>query len=1161
MRVTFNTFNYKNLDNINKDINNVLNATEKVSKGRDLLFPDTDPVRYTNAINIQNMIDEADQFKRNAENSIVWVDNTANEINSAHSLVSTAINDHIVAALNASQDANSRKAIAHEIDQTLGNLLSISNAKYNDKYIFAGQKTDTTPFTKQERDLKLISGDKGYNLILSKAYGDLPELEEGNYTFEISKEDEFIKLVLKDSKGNIINIDSNGSDQSLEGNYLSQSLLTEYNKNAVIDTGLGVSVKLPGNVESSILRFYYKPGYKVQYNGDNKQILTNIGYHEELALNSPGSSIFQATKRTLKGTGVISENNYAASEKTKFLNIDTANVTSGDSIYIEGTDHNGIKIGAAKILSPARASLAQAEANDTERSITVTYGDYKYTITADRRAFTDIDDLTENLNEQIDNEGLSEEIGFKNDGENLLLYTKRAGNAVYLSVEGSINNKLGFTNSKLEGYGSDISYEIGDKNIPGQSITDPLSITINATFKDDKKTTITINDNKIEVMPDLDGDGKINEEEVGKAIKESMDKIDPGLKYIYNISVDKDSKNKFNVTVTLRNTNYDRQTYLSVDFKDASGNSDSQVLLRRQNNYPLDYNDNIDSFISYLQGLLKDQANVSIENGNIIVTDKREGKSFLDLNIIEKNEGIHQFINPSLQVIGSYAGQSDDTLDIIVQNKKLTVKDSMGRKILDRMSLEDYSGQPIDVGQGLSIILKDTHDNHQKVQLTGNGKLNFGDMQSIIKGDGVDVFESLQNLSDALKYNVVETGISEPSAWQSKEYKSEGKPFFDGEFKGNYNDKWIFKTKENEGLNKFHLQNELVHNVTGVVDTDAFDGGKRDIDFDIVIKTGENDPTLIHIDDQFEGIDEVIEKINDNIAPYKAYTYLEDGHIKVKTKGNTNVSLYATENSAARILGLSNDEDKSLKNTILASEAPEIHLSNKSEDDRTLILHTLKDDVWIDNEITIDKLDYESIDELVANINESGLPEDMEATVVDGRLAFSFKDDVDALIVESKGDTGLLGFNRIGDSFKLDVVSDKNQTVNEMEIDTAGKLYHVADGISVGFDEGIIYANDFFDATVGSGIRYEMDKLDVSDKNFMNVLTETGTKRNTIDSNLNFYDAFIETNEDIKATQVGSQQIDAVKAATELAQARQAYESALAATAMNSQISLLNFLK
>ncbi len=1140
-----------------------MDANEKVSKGRNLLNPETDPVRYSNAVNTQRTINESKQFTRNAENSIFWVDNSTNEINGVHNILSTIRNDKAIQALNASQSAESRAVMAKEIDAALKQVYAHSNAKYNDKYIFAGSKTNEQPFVKGERNISVLSNNGNFEIITSKVYKDMNELAEGYYTASIEKTNNGTKLILKDKNGKTINIDSNGSDESgLSNNYIAKELTGPFKDNNVINTGVGVSIKLPENFTDGDIKFYYKPGYKVTYKGDNREIINDIGYHQELTLNTPGNNVFLASNKTLESSNVILENGMPAHYKTSFLNIDNSRVTLGDSIYIHGSDHNGLTIGSANILSPKNVQLDLTNTNAKERTITIEYGDYSYNITADEAAYTNMTELTNELNEKLDYLGLSEELEFRDNGERLLITTKKGGNAVYLSAKGTKSGLLGFTDEEIKSYGKDISYEIGDKNNVDNAILEPLTINKRMAFEAGKTTTININGNNIEVDPDLDGDGKIDEQEVEKSIKNALDKIDSSLKFTYNINVEKDRRDYYDVNISLRNTNYDRQTHLSVSFKDSKNNEDFEVKFYRQNNYPLNPNDNIASFTNYLNDLLGDSSNITLNNGKLSIEDKRGGISNLDVKLLEQNEGVNQFLNPNVQIIGSYTGNIDGTLDITIRNNKLNVKDSMGRNIINNLDLKNYNGEYIPIGNGLALLIKDTSNTQLRVHLNDGNKLEFGDMQKIVEGGGEDVFFTLQNLRDALEYNIPEYGYSEPSAWQSKEYKSEAKPFLDGDFKGNYNDKWIFRTEENEGLNKFYLQQSLHYNLTGQVDETAFDGRKRDIDFDIIIKDGNKDAEIIHIDEQFASVDEIVNKMNELLVDFNAKAYYEDGNIKVQTPGNTNIAIFATENNAARILGFANEDDNDLKNTIVSSENTELHLSNKSNDERTIILNILNNRGVENYNITLEQKDYNSINEIVDYINTlEDLPDNIEATNIDGRLAFIFSGRVDGILAESASDKEYSGFKRIGDTLKIDITNDRGEKINELEIDTAGKNYMVADGVTIGFDEGVIYANDSFSATVGSGIRYELDKLSTVDNNLLTTLTELGTKRNRIDATINFNDILSESNEDIKATQLGSRPTDTVASATELQRAAQAYQAALASTTMNNQLSILNFLR
>ena len=353
----------------------------------------------------------------------------------------------------------------------------------------------------------------------------------------------------------------------------------------------------------------------------------------------------------------------------------------------------------------------------------------------------------------------------------------------------------------------------------------------------------------------------------------------------------------------------------------------------------------------------------------------------------------------------------------------------------------------------------------------------------------------------------------------------------------------------------------MTYNLTGTIDESAFDKKSQNINIDILIKDGNKDIETLHIDDQFSSVDELINKMNEYLVDYDATAYYDEGSIKVKTPGNTNISIYATKNNTAEILGFSNENDDDLKNTIVASENTELHLSDKNDEERTIVLNIIQNDGVENYEITLEQKDYNSIDEIVDYINSlDDLPDNIEATSIDGRLAFRFSKNIDGLMAQSASENEYTGFKKIGDTLILDITNEKGEKINELEIDTAGKNNLVADGVTVGFDKGIIYANDSFTASVGSGLRYELDKLTTIDNQLLTTLTELGTKRNRIDATVNFNDMVGLTNEDIKATQLGSRPVDVTAAATELQRASQAYQAALSATTMNNQLSILNYL-
>jgi len=1164
MRVTFNTFNLKNLDNLNKSLNKLSEANEQVTKGRTLLAPEDDPVRYAKAMSQQNMLDESDQFKRNAENSLIWLDNETNELTSAYDIVNKAKNEHALAGLNLSLNSDNRKILSQEIDSLISSLINNGNAKYMGKYIFAGMETETQPFQEGGQEIKLISSSApGYELINKNVFSDINELESGYYDLSVVKENDTLHISLKNDNGKSVNVDSGGTDESgSAGNVVTNVLSTEYIAEEVVDTGLGVAIKLPEEVVSTDIRFYYAAGDGVSYKGDDSLIKDDIGYRNELTLNIPGREAFMDTFKSYKSPGVSTVNGVAIDGASILTDLDNVNISSGDSIEFSGLDHSGLVIGSAKATSKKIVDLNFTGLPEKQREITISYANHEYNLLARDAPYIDITGLVADLNTQLDEIGLGSELAVRNDGDRLLFATLRGGNTVKFAINGSDNNKLGFNKTPVVATGKNTVFDIGDFNDPENIILDPLEINFKMDFDSNKKTLLTINGNTFEIRPDLDNDGKINPKEIDTAIQKEMDKINPSLKHICNVTVEDGKGGDYNVNIQLSNINYDDQTYLSASFKDSRGHDDHAVEFAEKGSYPVNKDVRAKDLTDFISNLFNDEVDASFNNGKLIVKDKRAGNSELLLKINENNEGIERYVNKDIRILGSYSGVVDNVYDIEVNNKKLTVTDQGGFKVIDRMDLRDYRGETIDLNNGLSVVLQDTGDTSVKINVREGGKLDFGDL--ILTEDGasnVDTFRSLKNLSDAMKFNIPRGGIGEPSAWKDEEFQSSN-PFFDGKFRGNYNDLWKFEIAGDQDKNTFFLQNELKYTVTGVVNEEMINSGDK-LDFDIVVQSSKyNDPEVINIDDEFTSVQELLDKINDELAGYKSYAVYDDHRIKVVSPGNNQISLYGREKDTSEILGFTDAEGDNLKITVLASGAPSLlNLSETGEIERTLNIKIYDDDVWTENKVTVQAKDYGSVEKIADELNSSDLlPKELEAKIVDGRLTFTHDGPVKGMIIEAEDYNNKLGFLKAGDVLKIKVSDANNKLVNYAKLDTAGESVHIKDGVALGFDSGELHLNNNFTTTVGSGIDYEMDVLAKAEKQLLKQLTIVGTRQNVVDSSVNFHSLINEANQGFKTNSLGSGQNDMVRAITDLNQAQQAYQAGLSAAVQSNQLSILDFL-
>lgn len=510
MRITFNMQAMQYQQYIENGLNASTQAGLRVVNKRNLLSPEQNPSQYVGAYNIQRMIDELTQFTNNANNASSWLKNTDKEVTSIIELLKKAKSDLAIGGTSSESDADSRKALAGQAAQLYNSLMDIANSSYLGRYIFGGHQTQNKPFPDGVNQVTGVTSTigNGGEVDVKAVFGDLPELANGKYKAQVSVSNGIATLKVLDEKGNPVILDSNGSDQSgTKGNNSVTELTFEYKPGAVINTGRGISIKMPDSPQSAVeLSFNYKAGSEVNYMGDSGSIFSQIGYNQDIAMNITGNNIFTQTYKTLQGSRFNTVGGMAATLSTYFSSLDKANSSIGDSITISGTDHNGNKVGAATIISPLNPKLDLTNASEKERTLTVGYGDKLYKVVVPQGAYKSPEDLTGAINNQLktaeyvgslgdipagmsvetyknfvqgkidsgDFEGekaeadkqkfytdLSGQVSAFADGDRISFVTTKAGDNVRLTVSGGAQNVLGFKGMTAASLGKDTSFEIG----------------------------------------------------------------------------------------------------------------------------------------------------------------------------------------------------------------------------------------------------------------------------------------------------------------------------------------------------------------------------------------------------------------------------------------------------------------------------------------------------------------------------------------------------------------------------------------------------------------------------------------------------------------------------------------------------------------------------
>ncbi|BAI81591.1 conserved hypothetical protein [Deferribacter desulfuricans SSM1] len=1168
MRVTFNTLYIKNQNNIRKSLERMTLANDKVNKGRNLLAPESDPVYYASAINIQRMIDEMDQFKRNADNALTWITNEDNELQNASSLISKAKNEYALAGLNDSQNETSRKALAGDVKNILDSMVSIGNANYFGRYIFAGYKTDTKPFSYDDKEIKGVSvdsGSQGVEIIKKRTFADLKELDEGNYTVDIQKVNgsaDLIKVILYDSSGNKVFIDSNSSDESAKnGNITTTEMTVKYEPGKVINLGVGFGIKLSeedfSKFQGAKISFNYKPGDDIRYHGDEEKINAKIGYSQDVTLNLTGKDVFLATNRVLKGTGFNTINGLPITETAKFLDIDNINISEADYIEVSGTDHLGMPVGVAKLWSSSSVDLDMTTATEEERSIIVGYGGYSEKIILDQKAYQDIESVVDTINNKL-SEDLKNYVKAYADGDKILLATTEAGAYVRLTVEGSQNNKLGFedpNNNGFVAFGKSRRFFVGYddfKDFDSTNYQSPMVNVLDNVSGNNLKLLI----NGVETVFSTGSDIDTTKLNIENALKIK------GLLKNIKVNVNVGSNSGYKITLEYLNVDKGNDVYFDTAIYDSSDALIGHAFTTpRGDTYPsYEGSKSVGDFLKFIEDLYDNTVDAYIDNGQLVVKDLRDGKSRLTLKLNESNTGIgYPEVNKNVVFTGKYTGGVDTSWHFEYDSSNDILKVTSGGSTIKEINnfKANYSDKEVDLGYGVKILINSnslTSDNVFDLDLKANSNLNFGDMNIIQDGKNVNVFKTLKNLYDALNLNIAQGGIGAPSAWRDENFKSTANPFLDGEFRGNYNDKWVYQVESLDNKNELYLQNELTYSVNAPTDF------SNPINFKLNLKTDSGlKSKTFNINSS--NIDSFINTLNqdDFLIQYgiKATYYEQNNKIVFHSgKGTQEISVTTNDNNTAdQFFG-----DTNYINTVFGQKDATIDLSDYPNENVILRIY---DNNGSEHNISIKAKKYSSIGELKSAIQSELDANSISVTVgnVGNRLVLTGSGSFSNLHVSGDYE-GILGFYKAGDEVKIKVSSEPTgELINEITLDTAGEAYDVADGVKLGFDKGNLYATDSFTATVGSGIDYELPILDRAETQIGEALTIVGTRQNRVDSVINFHTTFTTSNEEIKAKYLGSREVDMTDAITQLQLAQQAYQAALAATSRLLQISILDFLR
>ncbi len=145
LRVTSNMMSNQVLRNLNKNLNKMADLQNQQSTGRKLNKPSDDPVGVTYALRYRSELSANNQYQRNVDTALGWLDTTDSVMSQAESVMGR-LKELSVQASNGTNPQSALDSVKAELQELKAQFADLGNTQINGKYIFNGQTYDILPY-------------------------------------------------------------------------------------------------------------------------------------------------------------------------------------------------------------------------------------------------------------------------------------------------------------------------------------------------------------------------------------------------------------------------------------------------------------------------------------------------------------------------------------------------------------------------------------------------------------------------------------------------------------------------------------------------------------------------------------------------------------------------------------------------------------------------------------------------------------------------------------------------------------------------------------------------------------------------------------------------------------------------------------------------------
>ncbi|MFV9615888.1 MAG: flagellar hook-associated protein FlgL [Gammaproteobacteria bacterium] len=158
MRVTNKLMADTVTGNLFKNIDQFLKTQNILSSGKRINKPSDDPIGMGKVLDYRKTLCAIDQYNRNIAHGESWLNVTDSTLDTIGDSLIRA-KELALSQANATANADTMKVVAEEIKNIYDHILQLANTKLGNSYIFAGHKTDTPPFSRDDDYIASYNGE------------------------------------------------------------------------------------------------------------------------------------------------------------------------------------------------------------------------------------------------------------------------------------------------------------------------------------------------------------------------------------------------------------------------------------------------------------------------------------------------------------------------------------------------------------------------------------------------------------------------------------------------------------------------------------------------------------------------------------------------------------------------------------------------------------------------------------------------------------------------------------------------------------------------------------------------------------------------------------------------------------------------------------------